>query len=495
VVEFVLAVDPEVTGEVGLSRKGRLEITNIITEDEEHGSASVASLPPSRSFNNKVRCEENDVGSEAKGSYESGKSAANHDEQHNSIQHSETRLIDSQRSASTYSFTVDSMSFGRKVDQVAEAYSQRMQNIEAIRNLHEDKSEEERPSQLNSSPKDVRDLHKQLESGQQHNQKETKPPLTDVFVCKDLFGSISSDSASDVTGLARVETVPARIGAEIVNEQAWNRFLASWQKEKDEMTEAMDALKKENKQLQLSMKCMKKWQRRPSQEYQYSEAASGSSIAESQESIRKQSSVIESLRNEMKLKGMREVVNLLQQQVKSLEEEREVNRVMHEQEVYELQQEINSIQQTHSETICRMVKMAIEREKDNNLTLLDKFEKIEQARRLKKAQRVESGENTNEDMTKEEMMDLSHKYASLQSDLDELKTMLTNEERRKEKKRIKKKKSKGKKRETRKAKNDGSDEKDIPLPQDEVIVGAFGQLDLVDKEPDVAGGNCLPSRR
>ena len=260
------------------------------------------------------------------------------------------------------------------------------------------------------------------------------------------------------------------------------------------MTEAMDALKKENKQLQLSMKCMKKWQRRPSKEY-YSEAASGSSISESQESIRQQSSVIESLRNEMKLKGMREVVNLLQQQVKALEEEREVNRAMHEQEIKDLQQEINSIQQTHSETICRMVKMAIEREKDNNLTLLDKVEKIEQARRLKKAQKVESGENMNEDMAKEEMMDLSHKYASLQSDLDELKTMLTNEERRKEKKRIKKKKSKGKKRESRKAKNDGSDEEDIPLPKDGVIVGAFGQLGLDDKEPDVAGGNYLRSRR
>ncbi|KAL7500655.1 hypothetical protein ACHAWT_009887 [Skeletonema menzelii] len=502
VVEFVLAVDPEVTGQVGLSRKGRLEITNISTE--EYASATVASLSPSRSFgSNNIISKENDDGSQAAGSSVSHKSA-NCDEQLNSI-HSQ----------------VDNTTFEQKDDEVVEeAHS--LSILEAICNFHEDKSEEvQRPQQLNS-PTDVRDIHKQLKPGQHQNQRDstkppTKPPVDDVFICKDLMGSISSDSAEDEKPLVctNQEAVPARIGVEMVNEQKWNSFLVSWQKEKDEMTQAMNALKKENKQLQLLMKCLKKWQKRPPKhEFQNSTAASGSTRSDSQETymevIHQQGSIIESLRNEIKcvstdqLKGMREVVILLQQQVKALEEEKEVNRVIHEQEIDALQQEINSLQQTHAETMCRMVKMALEREQENNKTLLEKIRKIEHARRLQISQRVEIGEKEeyssqdaemNEEMTKEERLDLSHKYDSLKSDLDELKSMLSNnEERRKEKKRLKKKKSKGKKRGERKGKNDESDEEDIPLPIDEVVVNEFGQLGFDGKEPDVAGGNNLPSR-
>lgn len=485
VMEFVLAVDPDVTGQVGLSRNGRLEITNITTK--EHASASVASLPPSRLFDNNIISKENDDGSAA-GSHVSHKSA-NGDEQLNSI-HSQ----------------VDNTTFGRHDDEVACFY------------FHEETLEEEqRPHQPNS-PTDVRDIHKQIKSGQHQNQKDvTKPPVDDVFVCKDFMGSTSSDSTSDMTvllSLGRVETVPARIGIEIVNEQRWNSFLEIWQKEKDEMTQAMKALKKENKQLQLSMKCMKKWQKKTSKYESQNSIAGGSTLSDSQESymevIHQQGSIIETLRNEIKsvstdqLKGMREVVGLLQQQVKALEEEKEVNRIIHTQEIDVLQQEINSLQQSHSETVCRMVKVALEREKENNKTLLDKFEKIEQARRLQTAQRVEMGEKEecsnadaerNEEMTKEDMLDLSHKYTSLKSDLDDLKTMLSNnEERRKEKKRKKKKKSKGKKRGAIKAKNDGSDEEDTPLSIDEVVVSEFEQLGLDNEEPDVAGGNYLPSR-
>jgi len=449
VMEFVLAVDPEVTGEVGLSRKGRLEITNLVTTEVEHASISQASSSSSRPSGSNTLSEESDTSSQTARSYVSQKS--NTCGQLNSTH-------------ATLDDTKCRQRGGHAVEEV---------EPKSMCNFHEDYSlQQQRPQQLHSSPTDVRDLQK-------HQKDETKPPVDDVFVCKDIMCSASLDSTSDIDdplSLDQVETAHARIDSELVKEQAWMSFLVSWQKEKDEMTAAMNDLKKENKQLQISMKCMKKLQNKSSKHKLQGSIVENVSLSDSQEShqeqMHQQGSIIQSLRDEIKsvstdqIKGMHEVESLLQQQVKALEEEKEVNKAMHEQEVDILQQEIKSLQQRHTETMCRMVKMALEREKENNTTLLHKFEKIEQERRLQIEQKLQIGKQAEdqeaelkEEMTKEEVLQLQHKYFSLKSELDELKTKLADEKRRKEKRRMKKKKKK--KDSTKASTKAKSDEEDI----------------------------------
>jgi hypothetical protein len=431
VMEFVLAVDPEVTGEVGLSRKGRLEITNLVSTEVEHTSISEASSSSSHPSGSNTLSEESDASSQTAHSYVSQKS-------NTCGQLNPTHA------------TLDDTTFRQKDGHVVKEVEHK-----SMCNSHEDYSlQQQRPQQLHSSPTDVRYLQK-------HQKDETKPPVDDVFVCKDIMCSASLDSTSgidDPLSLDQVETAHAHnIESELAKEQAWMSFLVSWQKEKDEMTAAMNDLKKENKQLQISMKCMKKLQNKSSKHKLQSSIVENVSLSDSQEShqekMHQQGSIIQSLRDEIKcvstdqIKGMQEVESLLQQQVKALEEEKEVNKAMHEQEVDILQQEIKLLQQRHTETMCRMVKMALEREKESNKTLLHKFEKIEQERRLQIEQKLQIGKQAEdqerelkEEMTKEEVLQLQHKYFSLKSELDELKTKLADEKRRKEKRRMKKKK-------------------------------------------------------
>lgn len=497
VMEFVLAVDPEVTGQVGLSRKGRIEITNIAPEGEPT-CTSVASMPSSQHIDNNIISDDSDNSSHISGDSDNSSQAAS---SYASRDSTTQKCIHAK---------VDNTPFVKNNDQAADevhSHSQSIRKSEEIHKIDEDNSYEQlRPpqQQLKSSPTDVRDLQKHLKPDL-HGEDSTKPPVDDVFVCKDLMGSASLYSTSDadvLSGLAQLETVPARIGSEIEKEQAFNSSLDSWQKEKEEMTAAINALTKENKQLQISMKCMKKWQnKRPSQDFQNLGVANGS-LTDSQESykemIHQQGSVIQSLRDEIKcvstdqIKRLQEIVSLLQQQVNTLEEEKEINRAMHEQEIDVLQQEIQLLEQRHTETVCRMVKMTIEQEKQNNRVLLNKFEEIEQARRLQIAQKGEKGtkeEYSNPEaelkveMTKEEVLELNENYVSLKSELDEIKAKFADNERRKKKSGAKKKKSKKKQRERRKTMNDGMGQEALPLPIDELLVGTFVQLGFDDEEP------------
>lgn len=498
VVEFVLAVDPDVKGEVGLSRKGRIEITNIAPECEPTCTI-VASMPSSQHniVNNNIVSDDSDHSSHISGESDNSSHAAS------SYASRESTALNCAH------VEVDDTSFGKNVDQAAdEVHSQSLRKNEEIHNINDDNShEQQRPQQqqLKSSPTDVRELQKHLKPDL-HGEDSTKPPVDDVFVCKDLIGSASLNSTSDIDvlfGLAQLETVPAHIASEIEKEQAWNTSLDSWQKEKEEMAEEIYALKKENKQLQISMKCMKKWQNKPPSEDFQNLGVANVSLSDSQESsykemIHQQGIVIQSLRDEIKsvstdqIKRLQDIVSLLQQQVKTLEDEKEINRAMHEQEIDVLQQEIQSLEQKHTETVCRMVKMAIQHERKNNQVLLNKFEEIEHARMLQIAQKREIGmkeECSNPkaelkvEMTKEEVMELNENYVSLKSELDEIKAKVAGNERRKKKSGVKKKKSKKKQRGRRKTMNDGIGKEAMPLPIDELLVGTFVQLGFDTKEP------------
>jgi len=158
---------------------------------------------------------------------------------------------------------------------------------------------------------------------------------------------------------------------------------------------------------------------------------------------------------------------------------------MHENELDILQQEIKSLQQSHSVTMFKLVKMALERERENGRTHLGRFDEIEQESRShvteigKKFSDFSHLETKEEEMTNDEVFELKYKYSVQESELDELRAKLAKEERRKEKRRSKRKKKESveKKLERRKSKNDRSDE---PLSIAEVGDVAFVKLELDD---------------
>lgn len=262
------------------------------------------------------------------------------------------------------------------------------------------------------------------------------------------------------------------------------------------MTAAINALKNENKQLQNSLDHMKKWLEKSSEhEAQKNNGVTNEHLTDSQElykeTIHKQGSSILSQQDDTKCvsteqhKGMEGVVTLLQQQVKVLELEKEANKAMHENELDILQQEIKSLQQSHSVTMFKLVKMALERERENGRTHLGRFDEIEQESRShvteigKKFSDFSHLETKEEEMTNDEVFELKYKYSVQESELDELRAKLAKEERRKEKRRSKRKKKETieKKLERRKSMNDRSDE---PLSIAEVGDVAFVKLELDD---------------
>eukprot|EP00984_Skeletonema_dohrnii_P032161 scaffold25702_cov97-Skeletonema_dohrnii-CCMP3373.AAC.2 len=132
VMEFVLAVDPEVTGEVGLSRKGRLEITNLVSTEVEHTSISEASSSSSRPSGSNTLSEESDASSQRSHSYVSQKS--NTCGQLNS----------------THATLDDDTTLRQKNGEVVEEVEPK-----SMCNFHEDNSfQQQRPQQLHSSPTD-----------------------------------------------------------------------------------------------------------------------------------------------------------------------------------------------------------------------------------------------------------------------------------------------------------------------------------------------------
>jgi hypothetical protein len=486
-MEFVLAVDPEVKGQVSLTRKGRLELilphTNSTTDDVEYASSSAAS-PSSYPSGSRILSKESDASYLAAGSNVSQKAGTCGEldaitvKLDNTPFHYRRNLRDNQ--------VVD------KVD------SEFIGTINGRCNSHENNAYQQQPPlQLNSSPTNVRALQKHL-NPDPHQTDAIKPPVDDVIVSKDLMGSVSWDGASDIDdifSLNQLGTTQTHLDSEIVKDGAWLCLIDSWRREKDEMIAAMNALKNENKQLRSSMDYMKKWLKKSSNhETQNNNGVTYESLTDSQEFDKEMiHQHIQSQQDDINCvsikhqKEMEEVVTLLQQQVNALEVEKEVNKAMHENEIEILQQEIKSLQQSHSVTMCKLVKMALEREKENGKTLLGRFEKIEQERRSyvseigKKFRDVSHLETKpKEKMTNGEVLELKYKYSVQKSELNELRAKLAKQERRKEKGGRKKKKSKEKKKDGRNGKNDRSDEEDMSLSIDEVGDVAFVHLELDD---------------
>jgi hypothetical protein len=437
-MEFVLAVDPEVKGQVGLTRKGRLELilphTNSTNDDVEYACSSAASSS-SYPSGNRILPKESDASSQAAGSHVSQKAGT--------CGELDATTVKLDNTSFHYRRNLRDNQVVHKVD------SEFIGTINGRCNSHENNAYQQQPPlELNSSPTNVRDLQNHL-NPDPHQTDAIKPPVDDVIVCRDLMGSSSWDGASDIDDISssnQLRTTQTHLDSEIVKDEAWLCVIDSWRREKDKMIAAMNALQNENKQLKSSMDYIEQ------------------------------------------LKGMEEVVTLLQQQVKTLESEKEVNKALHENEIEILQQEMKSLQQSHSVTMCKLVKMALERQKENGKTLLDRFEKIEQARSShvaeigKKFRDVSNLETKlKEEMTNDEVLELKYKYSVQKSELNELRAKLAKEERRKEKRRRKrKKKSKEKQKDGRKSKSVRSDEEDMSFSIDEVGDVAFVHLELDD---------------
>jgi hypothetical protein len=462
-MEFVLAVDPEVKGQVGLTRKGRLELllpsAHSDADDAEYASSTAASQSSHPSDN--------------------------------------LTLYKESDSASQAATSQISLKVGTCAELVAT--NSKHDNRDPCNSNETNVYQQQQPIQMNSSQTNVRDLHKYL-NPDLHHTDATQPPLDDVFVCKDLMKPSSWDGACDIEDLLslnQLRTAPTHLDSEIaVKEQSWLCLLDSWRREKYEMTAAINALKNENKQLQNSLDHMKKWLEKSSEhEAQKNNGVTNEHLTDSQElykeTIHKQGSSILSQQDDTKCvsteqhKGMEGVVTLLQQQVKVLELEKEANKAMHENELDILQQEIKSLQQSHSVTMFKLVKMALERERENGRTHLGRFDEIEQESRShvteigKKFSDFSHLETKEEEMTNDEVFELKYKYSVQESELDELRAKLAKEERRKEKRRSKRKKKETieKKLERRKSMNDRSDE---PLSIAEVGDVAFVKLELDD---------------
>ena len=423
VMEYVLALDPDVKGQVGLSRKGRLEIlmpnATETDDDDDCDISSAASL----------------------------------------LQHSDRSSLACQET--------------NKRGQLNSTDARLEENAELVVakdecNYQDDNSSHHQKPlhQLHSSPTDVRGLHNYLDPDLHDEAEAGESLIDDVIVCKGTVVSLE-DTARELTN---------------ANEETWISALSCWQKEKEEMTAAMEALKIENRQLKRTVEHMQ-----TSLDFSSQHESRNESIQEGCKEM------IHSLRDDIKCastdqqKGIKEVVSLLQQQVKTLEAEKKMIRAKNEQDVEVLQQEIISLQNSHSETMCMFIKMALEREKENAQALLHKFEIMQESKL--KTEPDDTGDHShvmpNDEVTKEEVFELQKKFSAQKAELEQLRTELANEQRRKEKRKKKKKKSKEKNKGN--LVNNVSNEEEEHLPLIEVGNDDFVPLDHDDNEQESIG--------